>query len=515
MSCNLVTCKYYGCSSLTSVTIPGSVTSIGGGAFSGCSGLTSVIIPNSVTSIGDGAFSDCNSLTSVTIPNSVTSIGNYAFWRCTSLASITIPNSVISIGNYAFYECSGLTSVTIGNSVTSIGHNAFNGCNLHNVLIKCTTPPRIYDYTFLDQVFNHAILYVPIGCWDAYAYDNAWYKFININIHETATTTEPLSVQQAYTLMDANTFTYSIYDNVNDCIGSINSTSIDENNPNHSWQMIKANGKHFLYNIGARKFVRKNSNGFELSETPKTISVENGDNGIVLGAQTSQQWALVSNDHISVVQSAIDEANRYGNDEDIDISSAGYSTFFDSSNSYVLPNGLSAKVVTNASNNKLTYKTIAEGKKAGIVPKGTAVMLTSDGNHTGTFTLTATESNASYSGTNLLHGSDNATTTTGNGYHYKLSYGQTGTQWNDVFGWYWGAQNGAPFQIEGHKAWLVVPNGGTRADGFTVDGDATEITDIASDDEGHDVYYDIQGRRINAPTNRGLYIKNGKKVVIK
>jgi len=70
---------------LTSVTIPNSVTSIGGCAFEGCSNLTSVTIPDSVTSIGDYAFEGCSSLTSVTIPNSVTSIGGYAFDGCSSL----------------------------------------------------------------------------------------------------------------------------------------------------------------------------------------------------------------------------------------------------------------------------------------------------------------------------------------------------------------------------------------------------------------------------------------------
>ncbi len=48
------------------------------------------------------AFDDCTSLTSVTIPNSVTSIGDYAFNGCFSLTNVTIPNSVTSIGDGAF-----------------------------------------------------------------------------------------------------------------------------------------------------------------------------------------------------------------------------------------------------------------------------------------------------------------------------------------------------------------------------------------------------------------------------
>ena len=117
-----------GCSGLTSVTIPNSVTEIGSAAFYNCSSLTSVTIPNSVASIGSNAFSYCRSLTSVTIGNSVTSIGEYAFYGCSGLTSVTIPNSVTSIGTYAFCNCSGLTSVTIPNSVTSIGYGAFSGC---------------------------------------------------------------------------------------------------------------------------------------------------------------------------------------------------------------------------------------------------------------------------------------------------------------------------------------------------------------------------------------------------
>ena len=120
---------FYGCSGLTSVTIPEGVTSIADWTFCGCSSLTSVTIPESVTSIDNVAFCGCSSLTSVTIPEGVTSIGSYAFEACSSLTSVAIPESVTSIGEYDFFGCSSLTSVTIPESVTSIGEGAFADCS--------------------------------------------------------------------------------------------------------------------------------------------------------------------------------------------------------------------------------------------------------------------------------------------------------------------------------------------------------------------------------------------------
>ena len=185
------------CSALTSITIPKSVTHIGGTyyydyTFEGCvflkenfinnssldaeannywgaefvdreiDGLlirndtiidcrpkvVSVTIPNDVTTIGGGAFEDCSSLTSITIPNSVTSIGGRAFSHCSSLASVTIPNSVTSIGGRAFSHCSSLASVTIPNSVTSIGNSAFSDCSSLTSLTIPNSVTSIGDAAF-------------------------------------------------------------------------------------------------------------------------------------------------------------------------------------------------------------------------------------------------------------------------------------------------------------------------------------------------------------------------------
>ena len=168
------------CSLLRSVTIGNSVTSIGSSAFEGCSALTSITIPNSVTSIGNGAFEYCSLLRSVTIGNSVTSIEDEVFYNCSSLTSITIPNSVTSIGNYAFYNCSALTSITIPESVTSIGSNAFSNCSsLTSVTCKATTPPTTGSFAF-NNVSKSIPVYVPCKCVYIYQISSEWRAFNNI-----------------------------------------------------------------------------------------------------------------------------------------------------------------------------------------------------------------------------------------------------------------------------------------------------------------------------------------------
>ena len=101
---------------------------IGGYAFYDCDSLTSATIPNSVTSIGGGAFAECSSLVSVTIPDSITSIGNETFYKCTSLTSVTLPDSLTKIGSSAFESCGALALIILPKTLTQIGANAFYNC---------------------------------------------------------------------------------------------------------------------------------------------------------------------------------------------------------------------------------------------------------------------------------------------------------------------------------------------------------------------------------------------------
>ena len=144
---------FYGCSSLTSVTIPDGVMSIGSSVFYRCAGLTSVTIGDGVTSIGSSVFYNCTGLTSITIPDGVTSIGMSAFYG-TGLTSVTIPDSVTRIGDRAFYDCSGLTSVTIGEGVTSIGDYAFEDCTgLTEINWNAVS---VADFDYNSNVFRNA-----------------------------------------------------------------------------------------------------------------------------------------------------------------------------------------------------------------------------------------------------------------------------------------------------------------------------------------------------------------------
>ncbi len=171
----------WGGSSLTDITIPNSVTSIGNSAFSGCTNLTNITIGSGLTSIDYHAFHNCSGLATITVDpenqayhsngnclietasktlivgcmnsvipsdGSVTSIGEAAFYGCKSLTKIIIPNEITCINDRAFQGCNKLTNVFIPNNVTLIGGYAFYDCSKLSSINIPVGIKEIYGYTF-------------------------------------------------------------------------------------------------------------------------------------------------------------------------------------------------------------------------------------------------------------------------------------------------------------------------------------------------------------------------------
>lgn len=217
--------SFYNCSSLTSITIPDSVTIISDSAFYNCSSLTSIAIPASVTTIGYRAFYNCENLMSITIPDSVIFISNEAFSGCSSLTSVyitdlvawckiqfdetqfygsqanplcnaaklylngklvtmlDIPSGVTAINNYAFSGCISITSIIIPDSVNFIGEHAFSGCsNLTSIII----PDSVisiggYAFTNPNTVFFCEFNSVPAS-WDEYSINKNSVMILGCNL---------------------------------------------------------------------------------------------------------------------------------------------------------------------------------------------------------------------------------------------------------------------------------------------------------------------------------------------
>ena len=115
---------FSGCTQLTGITIPGTITEIGNGAFYECVSLSSVTIPDSVKIIDDSAFSGCTGLGTVKLGNNLEKIGDFAFSK-NAIKSIVLPNSVKEIGEYAFSNCADLSDITFSDNVTSLGRQVF------------------------------------------------------------------------------------------------------------------------------------------------------------------------------------------------------------------------------------------------------------------------------------------------------------------------------------------------------------------------------------------------------
>lgn len=175
---------FRGCSGLSSVSIPESVTTIGGYAFDGTpwlrnqtgdfvtvngilimcrSSASEIRIPTGTTAIGSNVFDSCNRSFTVTIPSTVSTIGCDAFYNCSFLTGLTLAEGLRIIGDGAFYGCTRLSSAALPTTVAEIGALAFYGCTS---LRSITLPSSLsaIEYQVFSGCTSLASIAIPYGC---------------------------------------------------------------------------------------------------------------------------------------------------------------------------------------------------------------------------------------------------------------------------------------------------------------------------------------------------------------
>lgn len=234
------------------------------------------------------------------------------------------------------------------------------------------------------------------------------------------------------------------------------------------------------------------------------------------GSQTSEIWIVdPTNTNGTTLKTFAAAAEKT-------IDSDGYSSYYNSV-AWTVPTGLKVRYVKSLDfdNKYAEWETISEGQD---VPAGTAVIMKGTGSETYTLNF-ARQSTAEAPADNYLKGSDLGTTPEANDakYFYKFSYSSKEHK-DGTLGFYWGAENGAPFASGAHKVWLEAdkskfPAGAKDISGFQLNFDDDTTTGISFISDTHqdgESWYTISGQKLSGkPAASGIYINNGRKVIIK
>lgn len=189
----------------------------------------------------------------------------------------------------------------------------------------------------------------------------------------------------------------------------------------------------------------------------------------------------------------------------VTIGSAEYATLYYSDKAFEIPDGVTASIVTSTKGGKITFEELLNG----LIPAGTAVVLNGP---QGTYNFKVVNDETVAPANNLLRGFDASHLTEGGDIYYKL------TVKNDKVGFYWGEENGEAFESGAHKAYLALPAGEAGAKSFYLFSDAVTdgigaVESTRFNAQGAEIY-NLNGQRVSTP-QRGIYIINGKKVLVK
>ena len=507
------------------------VATIGPSAFNGCSNLTTLTI-NGTTTIGQQAFSQCTSLSTISLAG-VTTISASAFNNCSTLTSITIPSSVTSIDDNAFCWCFGLTTFHIPESVTTFGAGVFMYCqNLESVTVEGSNPNYTADDGILyDKTKTRLICYPLAKTGDTYYVPTTVTQFdYNVFLWQTTLkkiiflhdkSTYPIPPSGGF-MNDSQSYKAFVKKGLKTDYTTAWGTS-------YSDRIFELDLEQATIEITGYDTYSDGVKYTDYDGNPKTPSVTVTLGGLPLKLKDNPSdpydYEITSYSNNTAIGTATVNITGHGDfagttgakdfyiTRKIVISGATghYSTYFNSDAvPLVTPSGLQA--------NKVTVVDFGEGSTTieaiGYLPAGTPVLLyASSGNCNGTYHLKATTGGVpgDCSPNYIGKGEGDA-----RGYE-SLMVGKTAIYVlrGDKF---YRAYSGT---LPANRCYIAKPTAGARAiPDYLEIGEGDGTTNVISIENGelkieNDKYYDLSGRRVLYPTKGGVYIYNGKKIVIK
>ena len=447
----------------------------------------------SVTSISKAAFQDCSGLTSITIPNSVTSISDFAFWRCSALTSITIPNSVISIGYGAFGGTAWFDNQPDGIVYAGLCAYVYKGQMLENTTISL----KEGTIGIADQAF----------------YSCRGLKSVNIPNSVTSighgaflgcSGLTSITIPNSVISIELTAFCRCLSLTSVTIPNSV--TSIGESAFFGCSSLTFVTISNSVTSIGRRAF--SDCSGLtsvtSLAATPPQARGDSFSNyDIPLYVPTGARDAYLAQEPWNKFKEIV-EIDEEDDVEVIKISSALQTTYCsENALDFTGVEGIKAYVASGYDRDNGTIWLMRVFK----VPAKEGILLMGD---EGEYKVPRKSTNTYYA--NFMKGTLGDITineTEGEYTNYYLSNGTSGVGFYKV--------NGS-IGIKAHRAYLPLLKGttqaGTRFIGIEFGDGTTNLTPALSKGEGEGEWYTLQGQRVAKP-GKGIYIRNGKKVVIK
>ena len=516
---------------ITSYVIPSGVTSLGYYAFYNCTGLTSITIPASVTSLGNYAFAECTGLASITIPISVGDnftettfkncplttikvpvtdatafcnnklVGKIAYYfgkpvvlvdgDGTEITSFTIPNDVTSIGNSAFWNCTGLAEVIAHDNVTSVNSTAFFNTAWYNNLPDGLTYIGKVAYIFKG---NDTSVTIKDGttsiCSSAFSYS----KLTSVIIPEGVTSIGDHAFQYSSSLASVSLpdGLTTIGDHAFWCCYALTSIAIPAS--------VTAIKEYALDDCPSVTLYA--------TTPPSAYNAFNNSPGFRL---------YVFSDLVDTYKDMSYNINNRSKKivaiPDLTVNDAGgelgkWCTYYNGLADVTVPEGTTIYTAALNSTKSGVILTEVDGN---IIKKGEAVLLKSADNIT--LTSAASSGTGDYTG-NVLQGVDVSTPQASGVTYYVLSKPE-----GKDFGFYKLADG---TNLAANKAYLVIPASARAFFGF--DGETTAMEEVrwkmddvrSKMEEGRGDWYTLDGRKLQGePSQKGVYVRNGQKFIIK